>query len=351
MGLFARKSGSLVGVDIGSAAVKLVELSRSGTPWRVEACAVEPLPADAVAARNIRDAKAVGEAIRRASKRAGPKARTAAVAVAGSATAIRTIAFDASLTDVELEVEVALEADRHLPYPIDEAALDFEPLHLSPDNPALVDVRLVACRQEHVKSREAALAHGGMKAGVVDVETYAMQRAAALPHGVDESVAVVDIGTATATLLVLEHGEAIFTREEPFDGGRLRRGHPGPGSASVARDEHGTKDAARERTLSETAFREHLLRLVSRLLRLFLSTGPHDPPARLLLAGGPASVPGLAEAATGRLGVPTAVADPFAGMAVSKRVDAEVLTRNAPALVTACGLALLGFARTNGDID
>ncbi len=333
MGLWARKSGSLLGLDIGSSAVKLVELSHSSAGYRLAAHAVEALPRGAVVGGNISDTKAVGETLKRLTRRAGAKARMAAVAAAPAAVVVRTLAMDASLTDAELEVEVALETDRHVPYALDEAAVDFEPLHLAADDPALVEVLVAACRLEYVQNLEAAVALGGLRVGVVDVETHALQRAVErLRPGLEARddpgapLAIVDLGAATSTLVVLERGQVAFTREEPFDGGRWLREQP-PGIAIEAAAPLG----------------EDLLRLISRLLRLFLSTTHHDGVERLLLAGGLASTPGLAELAAERLGMAVEIVDPFAGMILAAGVDAAALARDAPALTTACGLALRSF--------
>lgn len=320
MGLFVRKSGSVLGLDIDSTAVRLIELSRSASGYRVEACALESLPSGAVSASNISDTNAVGEVIRRAVKRAGCQARRAALAVPGSAAITKIIAMDASLTDDELEAAITVEADRHLPFAADQVAFDFEPMHLSTSDPSRVDVSLAACRRQHVQSLEAAAMHGGVPAAIVDVETYCLHRAAELLRAKQEDapIALAHIRSATTALLVIEREAVVFTREEPFAEARLRSA-----SAEAAKDE--------------------LLRLVYRLLRLYLSGRTEAQPQRLLFAGVGASAPGLADLASQRLQLTAQVANPFAGMALAKRVDADALECNAPTLMTACGLALRSF--------
>ena len=319
MALFSRKSDSLLGVDIGSTAVKLVELSHAAQSYRLDAWAVETLPAGSAKAGNISDVKAVSATIRRAAKRAGCRAKRAAFAVPASAAVTKTIAMDASLSDRELEVEATLEADRHLPFGADEIALDFEPLHLSAADPSLAEVLLVACRAEQVESRRSAVELAGFTAVAADVETFCQQRAVRLcAQAAPAVVAVADIG-ATATTLSVSDGEAVvFSRAASFAGARL---HGGDGLQAAGED---------------------WLRTVSRLLRLYAAAAAGVGIARLYLAGG-GTVPGLAPLATRSLGLPTVVASPFAGVASAARQNTAALAEVAPQLVTACGLALRDF--------
>ncbi len=327
MGLFIHRSSSVLGLDIGSTAVGLVELSRSASGYRVDGYALVPLPPGAATASNISDANAIGEAIRRAIEHAGCKAKKAALAVPGSAAITKVIAMDASLTDDELEATITVEADRHLPFQADQVAFDFEPLHLSASDPSQVDVLLAACRRQHVERLEEVAAHGGLQAAVVDIEPFCLARAAQLlrAEGEEAPLALAAIAATTTSLLVVARDAAIFTREEPFAAERLRANANGGSSGG-----------------------EELLRLLSRLLRLFLSRHPETPPQRLLLAGSGASSVGLAESAAERLHLATEVANPFADMALAKRVDANALERDAPMLMTACGLAMRSFDATRG---
>ena len=160
----------LVGVDISSTAVKVLQLSRSGDRYRVEHYAVEPLPPNAVVEKNIVEAEAVGDAIRRAMARSGSKAKHGAAAVAGSAVITRTIPMPAELDEDEMEAQIELEAANYVPYPIDEVNVDFEVLGPMPGNPEMRQVLLAASRTENVELRVSALELGGLTARVMDVE-------------------------------------------------------------------------------------------------------------------------------------------------------------------------------------
>ena len=226
MGLIPKSQSPLLGVDISSTAVKLLQLSRNGNRFRVDHYAVEPLPPNAVVEKNIVEVEAVGEAIRRALARSGSKAKHAAAAVAGSAVITKIIPMPADLDEHEMEAQVELEAVNYIPYPIDEVSLDFEVLGPMPNSPDMVQVLLAASRSENVELRSSALELAGLTAKVMDVEAFAVENAFALvaselPVTPDGVVALVDIGATMTTLSVLRGGRSIYSREQVFGGKQL----------------------------------------------------------------------------------------------------------------------------------
>lgn len=218
LGLIKKKANTLLGIDISSTSVKLLELSRSGGRYKVEAYAVEPLPPNAVVEKNIVELEGVGQALSRVLVKAKTNLKSAVVAVAGSAVITKTIEMEAGLSEDELENQLKIEADQYIPYPLEEVAIDFEVQGLSARNPERVDVLLAACRKENVEVREAALALAGLTAKVVDVEAYALERSYALLSsqlGADTdqlTVAVVDIGATMTTLSVLQRTHHLYPR-------------------------------------------------------------------------------------------------------------------------------------------
>lgn len=215
-----KKANTLLGIDISSTSVKLLELSRSGSRYKVEAYAVEPLPPNAVVEKNIAELEGVGQALARVLAKSKTGVKTAAVAVAGSAVITKTIEMEAGLSDDELENQLKIEADQYIPYPLEEVAIDFEVQGPSPRNPERVEVLLAACRKENVEVREAALALANLTAKVVDVEAYALERAYTLMlpqlsgEQKDLTVAVVDIGATMTTLSVLHGGKTIYKNKK-----------------------------------------------------------------------------------------------------------------------------------------
>jgi len=352
LGLFTKKANTLLGIDISSTSVKLLELSRSGNRYRVEAYAVEPLPPNAVVEKNIAELEGVGQALQRVVAKAKTGCKSAVVAVSGSAVITKMIEMDAGLSDEELENQLKIEADQYIPYPLEEVAIDFEVQGPAPRAPGRVEVLLAACRKENVEIREAALALAGLTAKVVDVEAYALERSYGLlasqlgaAHG-ELTVAVVDIGATMTTLSVLHNGRTIYTREQLFGGRQLteeiqRRYGLSQEEAGLAKKQGGLPDDYDSEVL--LPFKEAVVQQVSRSLQFFFAAGQFHDVDCILLAGGTASIPGLDHMIQQKIGTQTLVANPFVDMALSGKVNAGALASDAPALMIACGLALRSF--------
>lgn len=350
--LFQKKQPPLLGLDISSTAVKLLELSQSGSRYRVESYAVEPLPLNSVIEKTISDVEAVGEAIKRAVKRSGTKTKNAAVAVAGSAVITKVISMPASLTDEDMASQIELEADQYIPYPLEEVNIDFEVIGKSDNDDERIDVLLAASRSENVDVRIAACEIGGLKAAVVDVEAYAMENAAELladelpEKGFGKTVAIIDIGATMTTLSVLHDNKIIYTREQVFGGKQLteeiqRRYGLSYEEAGMAKRQGGLPDNYVPEVLEP--FKEAMAQQVSRSLQFFFSSSQYNSVDHIVLAGGSASIAGVDVLIESKLGTNTSVANPFVNMSLSSRVKAQTLSNDAPALMISCGLALRSF--------
>jgi len=350
--LFAQKKQQLIGLDISSTSVKLLELSLHGKGYRVDAFAAEPLPPNSVVEKNIADVEAVGEAIRRVAKRSGSRTKNVSVAVAGSSVITKVITMPASLSEDELESQIELEADQYIPYSLEEVNLDFEILGASDDNPDTVDVLLAASRSENVDSRVAAVELGGLSAKVVDIEAYTLENAFGLispqvPGGTDgKTVAIIDIGATMTTLSVLHDEKIIYTRDQVFGGKQLteeiqRRYGLSYEEAGMAKRQGGLPDNYIPEVLDP--FKDAMAQQVSRSLQFFFSSSQHNSVSHIVLAGGSASIPGADELIEERVGTSTSVANPFTNMSLASKVKAQALSNDAPALMIACGLALRSF--------
>ncbi len=351
MGLVKKTQAPLIGVDISSTAVKLLQLSRSGDRYRVDHYAVEPLPPNAVVEKNVVEVEAVGEAIRRAVARSGTRVKQAAAAVSGSSVITKVIPMPADLDEDEMESQIELEAVNYVPYPIEEVNLDFEVLGPMPGNSEMSQVLLAASRSEHVEARASALELGGLEAKVIDVEAFAIENAFALMAGVlrvpaNGLVALVDVGATMTTLNVLRGGRSIYTRENVFGGKQLtdevmRRYSLSYEEAGLAKRQGGLPESYEVEVLEP--FKEAMVQQVSRLLQFFYAGSEFNRVDQVVLAGGCASIKGVDAMVEEQLGIPTVVANPLAQMTLGPRVQAQHLAQDAPALMIACGLALRSF--------
>ena len=351
-GSFGKKSSAVLGLDISSSSIKLLELSKQGDRFRVESYAVEPLPANAVVEKNITDVEAVGDAIKRVVSKSRSGVKQVAVAVSGSAVITKVIQMDGGINEFEMEDQIALEADQYIPYPLDEVAIDFEVQGPSEANLDKVDVLIAACRKENVDVRQDALDIAGLTTKVVDVEAYALERAYQLiesqlnSHGDDLVVAIMDVGATMATLSVIAEGKTVYTREQVFGGKQLteeiqRRYGLSLEEAGLAKKQGGLPDDYEAEVLNP--FREAVVQQVARAMQFFFGASQYNSVDYVVLAGGTSAIPGLVDMVEEKTGTPTLVANPFADMAVSSRVNASALSNDAPSLMIACGLAMRSF--------
>lgn len=354
MGFFnflGKKVSPVIGLDISSSSVKLLELSRSGNHYKVESYFVKPLPPNAVVEKNINDINALGDVIRKVVSQSKAKAKDVAVAVPGSAVITKIIEMPADLSEHGMESQISLEADQYIPYPLDEVALDFEVIGPTAASPERVEVLLAACRRENVDLRAEALVLAGLNPKIVDVEVFALERAFRLINEQleemgDQVVAVADIGATMLTLSVLVDGKTLYTREQLFGGRQVteevqRRYGLSVEEAGLAKKQGGLPEDYRIEILEP--FKEALIQQISRSLQFFFSSSQYNYVDHLVLAGGVAVVEGLREEVEIKLGLPTTIANPFANMAVASRVNAVALAMDAPAMLIATGLALRSF--------
>jgi type IV pilus assembly protein PilM len=354
----------LLGIDISSSSVKLVELSLRGTQPCIEAVALEPLPEGAMEDRQPVDIDIVAAAVRRACKNAGSRLKHAAVAVPTSGVIVRSIALSADYTGPELEAAVEVESAQYIPYPLEEVYLDFHQRGISKNVRNVQDVVVVATRREYVDIREEIVREAGLKLDVVDVEAYALENVFAtlsrhlyfadaqdndLTARLDNlRTAMVDVGVTSTSFYVLQGEQMIFTREQSIGCDQLTQ--------SIAATYDLPKDRAEWAKLSGelpedypqrvlSPFRDAVAEQVANALQFFFSSSNYTSVDGMMLLGGGGLVPELNKIIAKRVGIPVVVANPFETMEYAKRGNAMRAMRDAPLFHVACGLALRGLDR------
>ena len=348
---FRKKSAPIIGIDVSEAAVKLLELSHRGSTYQVESYAVESLAPNSVAEKTINDIDAVGEAIARVVEKSGTKTKDAAICVAGSSVITKVIKMPAGLSADDMESQIQIEADQHIPFPLDQVALDFEVQNESEEEGKEAEVLLAAARSEIVDNCVASLELGGLNAKVVDIEAFTIENTIKwisqnFPSGVStDAIAVADIGSRSTTFSVLEDLKVIYSRDEAFGGAQLneeiqRRYGMSSEEALIARKSGSLPDDYETEVLEP--FKENLISEISRALQFFYSSSQTTDVDILVVAGGCASIPNLVSLIEPRLEIKTIIANPFLKMNISPKVNKKTLTNDAPALMIACGLAMRG---------
>ena len=352
MSWFNRKQSAVLGIDISSAAIKLLELSKDGARYRVESYAVAPLPQDAVIDKNIANIEVIADTIKVALKQSGSKLKQASVAVAGSSVMTKVIPMPASLTADELEDQIIVEADQYVPYSLDEVNFDFEILGKNENNAEMVNVLLTAARKDIIEDRVEALIKAGLKAKIVDVEAFAVENAFALlidqlpDTKENQTVAIVDIGATMTTLNILYNCHTIYTREQIFGGKQLteeiqRRYGLTYEQADLAKKTGGLPDNYTADVLEP--FKKAMVQQIQRSIQFFVSSTANRHIDNLVLAGGCASIAGIDKLTQQATKVPVVIANPFINMTLSNKIKPLALSNQSSAMLIACGLALRSF--------
>ena len=343
----------LVGLDISSSSVKLVELSGGEKDaYKVERYAVETLPRDAVVDGNIANLDAVSESVRRALRRFGTGVRNVALALPSSSVITKKIILPDGLRETEMEFAVEAEANQYIPFALEEVNLDFQRIGPAPGSPGDVEVLIAASRKDKVEDRVAVAEAAGLKAVIVDVESLATESALELvcrqlPRGgADQVIALVDIGASVMNVTMFRNGHSIYSREQAFGGSQLTQDIARQYGMSFEEAE----SAKRAGSLPDRyprdlmrPFMDSLALEVSRALQFFFTSTPFNQVDHVVLAGGCSVLPGLGDVVAARTQVDTLIANPFAGMTLSGKVRPKALLADAPALMVACGLALRRF--------
>ena len=351
--LFSRQPAPLLGLDISSSSVKLVELGRDKAGNLVlERCAIEPLERGWITDGNVEKFDEVADAVRRLVKKSGTKTRNVAMALPPSAVITKRIVLPGGLTDQELETQVEAEANQYIPFPLDEVSLDFCVVGPSASSVGDLDVLIAASRREKIQDIQGLAEAAGLKPVVVDVESYASRLATSrliqsLPNkGVGTIVALFEVGALTTSMQVIRDDEVLYDRDQAFGGAQLTqlivRQYGFSSEEAETKKRSGELPDDYESSVLRP-FVDSMVQEIARALQFFFTSTPHNKVDHIMLAGGSAALPGLTAAVTKQTSFSCSLVNPFDGMEVGEGVRLKKMTREAPSYLTSCGLALRRF--------
>ena len=353
MSLFKAKQQPLLGIDISASSIKLVELAKnSAGKMVVERCALERLERGWVTEGNIENFDEVADALRRLIKKTGTRTKNAALALPASAVISKKIILPAGLSDEELEIQVESEAGHYIPFAIDEVSLDFCVIGPAKSSADDVEVLIAASRKDKVQDRQGLAEAAGLKATILDIDAYAARAAVSWQMqswpkaGSDPIVALVEIGATASSLQILQGSEALYEREQTFGGQQLTQAIARHYSISEEEAETKKRNADTPEDYLSAVLKPYvatLTRDIERALQLFYASTPYNSVDRIVLGGGTAGLPGLAQAITQTTGVTCQISNPFEGMEMGSHIRMKSVMREAPSYLTACGLALRRF--------
>ena len=346
---FFRKPRPLVGLDIGSSAVKAVELKPNGQGLKVAAFATEPVPPEAIVDGAMIDGAAVADSIRRLFERGPFKAREVVASLSGNAVIVKKIALPI-MTDQELAESIHWEAEQYIPFDIQDVNLDYQVLDRGAveSGKSTMDVLLVAAKKEKITNYTSVIAQAGRSAIVVDVDAFALQNAYEANYGIDASavVALLNAGASAINVNIVIGDQSVFTRDISLGGNaytealqkdlnlpfevaeQVKRGLPAEGVS--------LEDAR----VVLRATTENVLLEVQKTFDFFKATTGLEHIDRLMLSGGGSRIDGFVEALHERFASPVERLDPFRQIgfdAARFGVDPEDV---APTAAVAVGLAL-----------
>jgi type IV pilus assembly protein PilM len=347
------KARSLVGLNISSSAVKMVELSSGrGGDYQLECYAIESLPEGAVVDGNISSHEGVSEAIARCWRRLDTSTKYVAMALPTAAVITKKIILPAGLRESAMEVQVESEANQYIPFTLEEVNLDFQVVGPTPTDPDEVEVLIAASRKEGVEDRVACAEAAKLKPVVMDVESYAALAAFDLvrdqfPGNTSERIfALVDIGANAMKVTVLRGDQQIYNREQAFGGNQLTQDIVRAYGMSYEEAETLKRTGPMPDNYEAEILRPFLDNLaleISRAMQFFFTSTQYSEVDHIVLMGGGALLPGVAQVVAERTQIDSLMANPFAKMTMSQRVRPKQLLQDAPSLMVACGLALRRF--------
>lgn len=349
MEFFGYDTDPIVGLDIGSSSVKVLQLGKSGDRIRVENFAIEQLEPGIVREKNIVDRDRVVAAIKAAIKKSGVKTQKVCISIPNSMAITKVLKMAADLSDKDIGGEIEIEAGKYIPYPLSEINLDYTKLGPTENTPGMMNVLLVASKMDNVDNVSALAIDAGLNPTIVDIDAYAIARAFELVakklpgQGKNKVIAIFDIGSTITTLNILDRGNVVYMRDQTFGSQQLideiqniygltyEEAILGMRYESLPKDFH-----------SEILepFKQSIAQQISRFCQFFFSAGDYNSIDYIFLTGGCSSIFGLDKAVQDKLQFKTFVANPFDDMVLTSRINKDDFKNVTSRLMKCCGLAL-----------
>jgi type IV pilus assembly protein PilM len=347
MGLF-RRSTSLVGLDIGSSAVKAVELTKSRTGYQMTGFAYQPLGPDAVVDGAVMDSPAVAEAIKRTLTAGRFKRKSVAAGVSGHSVIVKRIVLPV-VTEKEVDAAIRFDADQYLPFGLADVNMDYQVLGPNDGDEPGMEVLLVAVKKDKIQNHTNVISLAGRSANVVDIDAFALQNAFEINYPSRDHVttALLNIGASLMNINITKGGVPLFIRDVSVGGNQytdilqkeLELSFQEAEDLKVGKG-RGT-EAEMVQPLLES-ITDMLIGEVQKTFDFFKETYPSESIARVLISGGTSRMSGLAEKIETTFGCPAEVLDPMKAIKLGSNVDAAKVASLGPALTVAVGLALRG---------
>ncbi|KPK01347.1 MAG: hypothetical protein AMK71_05880 [Nitrospira bacterium SG8_35_4] len=342
---FAKKD--IIGLDIGSQQVKIVQLRESKGSYRLEKLAVAALQPELIVDGSILDATRVVEIIRELIMSSDIKTKDVTLSVSGhSSVIIKRVALP-QMSEDELEESIRFEAEQYIPFDIEDVNLDFQILGPAEED-NMMDVLIVAVKKDKINEYVSVVKEAGLNPVIVDVDAFALENMYELNYEVkeNENVALVNIGASMININILKGGTSVFTRDSSVGGNLLTEALQKEFTISYANAEKLKQEEALEGISPEdvavvlNAASEDIITEISRSFDYFRDTTNYENIDEIIVSGGSTLIGGIVSSLEERSGITVRVAEPFKNVDVPDMFDKDYVKKVEPLVAVAVGLAL-----------
>lgn len=345
MFLFKKKK-EVVGIDIGSSSVKVVQLKDNKGFLQLLNAGIYPLPPEAIVDNTLMDSTSIAAAIKNLASSLGIKIKDVVCSISGNSVIIRKIVLPA-MPQEELEDQISWEAEQYIPFDINDVNMDFQILSPDSNDPSKMNVLLVASKKDIINDYVSVFNEAGMQLSVVDVDSFAVQNAFEANHDYssEDIIALVNIGASVMNINVIKDGITLFTRDVQMGGNLYTEEIQKQIGLS-------SEDAEAGKLLAHESFNEPLRNVIlkvnetitqeiRRSLDFYNSTASDDRISGVFVSGGCSKVYNLIDTIAEKIGLPVDKLNPFAKLKYNEKdFDPEYLEEIAPFMTVPVGLAI-----------
>ncbi|MGZ8373915.1 MAG: type IV pilus assembly protein PilM [Nitrospira sp.] len=340
----------LVGLDIGSSAIKIAQLKESKGRYILQKFGVKPLEPEVIVDGTVMDEGRVVSAIQELFAEVNVKNKHVAISISGHAVIVKKISLP-PMPDEELEGQVKLAAEQYIPFDINEVNIDFHVLSLdaSEDQQGDMSVILVAAKKDKINELTELVKAAGLVPMIMDVDAFAVENMHAInyPMAQEETTALVNLGASVMNVNIIRAGSSLFTRDIPLGGNRYTEaiqreiGLSFEEAEESKKNDHAGDSTGGSFTSVMDSVNAEVASEIARTVDYFKTSTTNAELSRVLVCGGVARAKGLIQQLGDRMQLPVEMADPFAEIDVTGcDMDPNILADLAPSAAVSVGLAL-----------
>jgi type IV pilus assembly protein PilM len=341
------KKKNVIGLDVGSSSIKLVELTEGKTGYKLQNLGISPIPPEAIVDGALMDSVTIIDTIRDLIATSKVKTKDVVTSISGQSVIVKKINLP-YMTDAELEESIRWEAERYIPFDINDVNIDFQTFGSNPENPEVMDVVLVAAKKDIINDYVSVIMEAGLNPVIIDIDAFALENMLAINYeiGKEEVVALANVGASTTNINILKNNVSGFTRDI-FKGGNQitediqRQLHVDYDEAEKIKV--GSKVDVTSRSIVQNLLKtnsESLAVEIRNSLDFFQSSATYEKISKLYLSGGGSKIKDFDIILQEEIGIPVEVVNPFIKIEYNeKNIDSEYLREIGPIMAVGVGLA------------